>query len=299
MKRFRLLVAAFAAALLTAVPFSACGATNSEDSQDRQIGQELVPDTQTPDDSGLGNGEYEANNGESGNGNSVGGGESQNKPQPELPSKPATAKYFTVTSDGVNIRAGAGTGYSVRGQAEKSTLYCLSGQDGDWYKTGYRNNTAYLSTKYCKLVELPASDNQLIESVIEEGCKLLGTPYVYGAVRLHDGSGKLLKNFTTNEFDCSSLMQYIFYKGADKLLQVNTRTQVYQGKTVTKAQLQRGDLMFFTNAERKNKTGVERVGHVALYLGDNYILHTASDYAKIEQISSLRWSYFIQGQRII
>ena len=57
--------------------------------------------------------------------------------------------------------------------------------------------------------------------------------------------------------------------------------------------------MFFTNATRKNYTGVERIGHVALYLGNNYILHTASDYAKIEQISPTRWSYYIQTQRII
>ena len=90
----------------------------------------------------------------------------------------------------------------------------------------------------------------------------------------------------------------MFYMGANTLLQVNTRTQVYQGNTVNKSGLKRGDLMFFTNAQRYNKTGVERIGHVAMYLGGNYILHTASDYAKIEQISSTRWSYFIQGQRI-
>ncbi len=83
-------------------------------------------------------------------------------------------------------------------------------------------------------------------------------------------------------------MQYMFYKGADKLLQVNTRTQIYQGKTVKKSELKRGDLMFFTNADRKDNKGIERVGHVAMYLGNNYILHTASDYAKIEQISALR-----------
>ena len=94
-------------------------------------------------------------------------------------------------------------------------------------------------------------------------------------------------------------MQYMFYKGADELLQVNTRTQVYQGTTVAKSELRRGDLMFFTNATRKNYTGVERIGHVAMYLGNNYILHTASDYAKIEQISPTRWSYYIQTQRII
>ncbi|MDE7306575.1 MAG: C40 family peptidase, partial [Clostridia bacterium] len=127
----------------------------------------------------------------------------------------------------------------------------------------------------------------------------LGTPYVYGAVRLHDGKGNMLKGFTKNAFDCSSLMQYMFYEGAGKLLNVTTRTQVSQGKTVSKSQLKRGDLMFFTNASRKNNTGVERIGHVAIYLGDNYILHTASDYAKIEQISATRWGYFIQAQRML
>ena len=57
-------------------------------------------------------------------------------------------------------------------------------------------------------------------------------------------------------------------------------------------------MIFFTNAQRYNKTGVERIGHVALYLGDNYILHTASDYAVIEQISAQRWRYYIETRRL-
>lgn len=213
--------------------------------------------------------------------------------------KVLTVSYLNVLSDGVNIRSGAGTGYTVRGAAEKSTMYALDGSANGWYKTGYKNKPAYISSKYCEVVEMEASSDSRIESVIAEGARLLGTAYVYGAVRYHDGSGKKLSNFNINAFDCSSLMQYIFYTGANVNLQVNTRTQIYQGKTVKKSQLQRGDLMFFTNASRKNLSGVERVGHVALYLGDNMILHTASDYAKIEQISATRWSYFIQGQRVI
>lgn len=215
------------------------------------------------------------------------------------PPKPKTVSYITVTADNVNIRSGAGTAYKVRGTAEKSTAYALDGIDGGWYKTGYKNGTAFVSSKYCKELEMPSSGDERVEAVIAEGAKLLGTAYVYGAVRYHDGNGKLLKNFTASEFDCSSLMQYIFYKGAGVRLQVNTRMQIYQGTTVKKSELERGDLMFFTNASRKNNKGIERVGHVALYLGENWILHTASDYAKIEQITPLRWSYFIQGQRII
>ena len=220
------------------------------------------------------------------------------EPQPEPP-QVKTVSYILVNSDGVNIRSGAGTSFSSLGAAEKSTLYAMLGEDNGWYKTNYKNKTAYISKKYCTVTQITKSDDERIESVIAEGAKLLGTPYVYGAVRLHDGRGNLLKGFTVTAFDCSSLMQYMFYKGADKLLDVNTRTQIYQGTTVKKSQLKRGDLIFFTNSSRKNNKGIERVGHVAMYLGDNYILHTASDYAKIEQISTTRWSYYIQTQRMI
>ena len=217
----------------------------------------------------------------------------------EEPPKVKTVSYILVNADGVNIRSGAGTSFSALGTAEKSTLYAFLGEENGFYKTSYKNKTVYISKKYCSVYEMEKSDNERIEAVIAEGAKCLGVPYVYGATRLHDGRGNMYKGFSTNAFDCSSLMQYMFYKGADKLLDVNTRTQIYQGTTVAKSKLKRGDLIFFTNASRKNNTGIERVGHVAMYLGDNYILHTASDYAKIEQISNTRWSYYIQTQRMI
>ena len=215
-------------------------------------------------------------------------------PEPKI----VKAGYIRITGDSVNIRSGAGTSYSALGTAEKSTLYSKLEKVGEWYKTQYKNKTAYISAKYCEEVEFDKSSDE-IEKVIEEGTKCMGVKYVYGAVRLHDGKGNMYKGFTETEFDCSSLMQYIFYKGAGKLLNVNTRTQIYQGTTISKPNLKRGDLIFFTNDSRKNNTGIERVGHVALYLGDNYILHTASDYAKIEQMSAKRLSYFIQAQRVL
>ncbi|MDE7167472.1 MAG: C40 family peptidase [Clostridia bacterium] len=266
-------VAAIAATLLAAATLGGCAAVNDtyEKEEDINITQ------QTPEQP-EGNGGTEI---------------------PVVVPKVLTVSYINVKSDGVNIRSGAGTGYSSRGTAEKSTMYALNDSTNGWYKTGYKNDSAYISSKYCDVVEMKASDDVRIEEVIKEGTKLLGTAYVYGAVRYHDGNGRKLNNFNISAFDCSSLMQYIFYTGAHVNLQMNTRTQIYQGKTVKRSELKRGDLMFFTNASRKNLSGVERVGHVALYLGDNWILHTASDYAKIEQISSTRWSYFIQGQRVL
>lgn len=219
----------------------------------------------------------------------------------EPENKPAaqTVFYLKVTADGVNMRSGAGTNYSVKGTAEKNTLYAYSGESDGWYKTHYKNADVYISKKYCVIVEMQKNENEKVEKVIEQGTKLLGTKYVYGAIRYHNGNGVKLSGFKISEFDCSSLMQYMFYHGADVMLSLTTRTQVVQGKTVSKSNLKRGDLMFFTNANRKDKVGVERIGHVALYLGDNLILHTASDYAKIEQISSVRWGYYVQSQRMI
>lgn len=209
------------------------------------------------------------------------------------------AEYIKVNSSGVNLRSGAGTEYAAMGTAEKGTLYAVFGRSGNWYKTYYKNKPVYISAGYCSVVHMDKSANAQVEKVIAEGCKCMGVTYVYGATRYHDGKGNRIKGFSTSSFDCSSLMQYIFKIGADVNLQVNTRTQVYQGNTVKKSALKRGDLIFFTNASRKNNTGVERIGHVAMYLGDNYILHTASDYAKIEEISPTRWSYYIQTQRMI
>ena len=233
-------------------------------------------------------------------------GTSSSKPNgststPSTPSVPSTtsAQYILCTGDNVNIRSGAGTEYSVLGSAEEGTMYALIEKKGNWYKTYYRNKTAYIYASYAKVFTLEKSKNSDVEQVIHEGYKLIGAPYVYGAVRLHNGDGKLLAGFSVQKFDCSSLMQYIFYHGADTLLGTHTRAQVTQGKYVKPSELQRGDCLFFTNEDRQYNTGIERVGHVALYLGNNYILHTASDYARIEKMTASRWNFYIEARRFV
>lgn len=224
----------------------------------------------------------------------------ETSPVPEPEPIVNTASYIKILTNALNIRKGATTSSASLGQAEKGTSMAYLGKEGSFYMTYYKNSVAYVSANgnYTGLYESIAASEE-IEKVIEEGCKLIGTPYVYGATRYHDGNGNLYKSFTVTKFDCSSLTQYTFYKGAGVLLQVNTRTQIYQGKHVDKSGIQRGDLLFFTNSSRYNNTGIERVGHVALYLGNNLILHTASDFCKIEEISVQRWSYYLEARRIL
>lgn len=208
-------------------------------------------------------------------------------------------QYIRCTAERVNIRAGAGTSHTIIGSAERSTVYALNKTEGSWHQTYYQGKIAYISASYTVQFSLEKSDDPRIEHVLEEGYKLIGVPYVYGAVRLHDGKGNLLKGFTTKKFDCSSLVQYVFYKGANVLLDTTTRTQIKQGVYVPPKNLRAGDCIFFTNEERQYKTGIERVGHVAIYLGNNYILHTASDYARIEPISQKRWNFYIEARRFL
>ena len=303
------------AATMLALSFSflfaagcAGGSGNSDDSQGTSS-EETLP--QPPGD-GEGGGSEENGGNDGGealpetpgggtgdnSGGSNGGENVSPEPEPEDPQE-KQAQYITVTGQSVNIRSGPGTGYPSVGLAEKGTAYAVGGKEGNWYQTWYKNQKVYIHGDYAVTFSLPKSDNEKIEEVISEGYKQIGVPYVYGAVRLHDGYGNRLKGFTKAKFDCSSLVQYVFHEGADVLLQTTTRTQVKQGKFVPRSELSRGDCIYFTNATRLNNTGVERIGHVAIYLGGNYILHTATDYARIEQISSTRWSYYIETRRFV
>ena len=103
----------------------------------------------------------------------------------------------------------------------------------------------------------------------------------------------------------------MFYKSQKVSLQVTTRLQNSDtvGDRISFSKIKRGDVLYFTNASRKNKVGIERIGHVAVYLGvgydkngkiiADYILHTATDHAVIEPFSDLRKSYFEGGIRIV
>ncbi len=276
-------IAALTIALCFLSPLAACAndPKTTESAPDLSIPEESAPDDAFPD-------------------TSVPEENTPVQPPATLPETPVVAKaqYARCTGSSVHFRAGAGTEFSVVGSAKQGETYAVVGKTGNWYKTFYRGKTAYISASYVSLFSLEKTENGA-EKAIDEGYKLLGVPYVYGAIRFHDGNGKLLAGFTAQKFDCSSLVQYVFYQGTGVKIGVTTRVQVTQGKYVHPDDLQRGDCIYFTNEARQHKTGIERVGHVAVYLGDGYILHTASDYARIEKMSKQRWDFYIEARRFV
>ena len=208
-------------------------------------------------------------------------------------------KFYAVsTVNGLRIRSKPNSSASVLGSLDKNDAVMFYEVENGFYKTIYKEKTAYVSANYCTTLEVEYDDIS-IEKAIDFGATLIGYPYVWGSQRYHWGNGKLNTNFVNGEFDCSALVQYVYYKSNGVLLDLTSRTQSLNGVEVKRTNLKRGDLMFFTNASRKNKTGIERIGHVGIYFGNNYILHTASDHAVIEPISSTRWGYYITARRVV
>ncbi|MDE7106871.1 MAG: C40 family peptidase, partial [Clostridiales bacterium] len=233
---------------------------------------------------------------------------SETPPQPETSKPPQTATtpeevtntdtLLRCTANSLNVRQGAGTSYSILGTLDKGDMVMPVNKSDGWYEIWYLGASAYVSASYLTEVTFEKASDK-IEQVISEGKKLLGIPYEYGAQRYHFGNGALNAAYDGKSYDCSSLMQYIFKIGANVNLAMTSREQSLQGKEISREEIRRGDLLFFTNASRFNNTGLECIGHVALYLGDNIILHTASDHAVIEAISDVRSSYFITARRVI
>ncbi|RXI96158.1 NlpC/P60 family protein [Anaerobacillus alkaliphilus] len=115
----------------------------------------------------------------------------------------------------------------------------------------------------------------IADKIIDTGLSYLGTPYVFNA-----------PPFQTNTFDCSSFIQYIFQEHGIELPR-NSRQQFIVGKKVAFKDLKKGDLLFFTTEKRRTNQGIEKVGHVALYLGKGTILHTSRKEKEVH-IAALR-----------
>jgi lipoprotein Spr len=120
------------------------------------------------------------------------------------------------------------------------------------------------------------------DKIINTGKKYLGVKYRFGAP-----AG------VTYAFDCSSFTQYIFKKNGISLPR-SSSSQAAKGKKIVKSQLKKGDLVFF---KRPGKSGV---GHVAVYAGNNKLLHAAGKYVKVSSLSSSYWkSHYISARRVV
>lgn len=124
-----------------------------------------------------------------------------------------------------------------------------------------------------------------IEKSISSGSRYIGkSPYVWGG-------GRNKRDIAAGRFDCSSFVRWCFSEaGIDlgPMSSTTTNTLVYKGKSVSKKDMKRGDLIFFDTYKVN--------GHVGIYLGNGEFLNdNSSKGVWIDKLSNPYWASAFKG----
>lgn len=198
----------------------------------------------------------------------------------------AFAATATVNK-GVNFRADQSTSSKVYGLVPKGTELQVQAANNYWVLVSYNGKTGYVSRNYVTVHEDPVVIPKAT-AVINTGKTYLGVPYKFGAKA---GSGY---------FDCSLFTQTAFGKNGITLPR-NSRQQSQVGSYVSKSNLKAGDLVFFSTVATDKKSGVNRIGHVGIYIGDGMMIHTyGAGGVKITSINKEWWAdHYITARRVL
>ncbi len=168
----------------------------------------------------------------------------------------------------LNVRSGPGTEYDQVTVLYDGTVVDIIGIDNGWFKIAHNDVSGYVSSDYmvtCKDSAGSRGDGAVVTSsspmgqqVVEYAKQFLGKPYVWG------GNGP-------NSFDCSGFTKYV-YSHFGYTLNRTASAQLSNGVSVTRDQLQPGDLVFFYNGRVSTP-----VSHVGIYVGDGQFIHASTN----------------------
>lgn len=202
--------------------------------------------------------------------------------------------YGKVNTDGssLNMRTAPSTSAGKVTVLNNGTIVDITGVDNGWYKVKYNGAAGYVSSEFMMTVKdsagsrgdstVAAPDGSAAEQLIAYAKQFLGTPYSWG------GNGP-------NAFDCSGFTKYMFAHAGYTLNRTAT-DQLANGSSVSKSELQPGDLVFFKNNTSKP------VSHVGIYIGGGNFIHASSTTYQV-QIDDLTSGYYsrvyVYGRRIL
>ena len=181
-----------------------------------------------------------------------------------------------ITTETLNVRTEPSIDSEMWTQVNELERYPVVGDLGDWIEieldtsTGYVDSD-YVEVRYClnKAVEFhEAPEETLRNSIVDYAMQFLGGPYVWGGESL------------TNGCDCSGFTMLI-YRHFGYSLTHYSGSQANEGKRITSAEMQPGDLIFYTD-----RYGT--INHVTMYIGNGKCIGAQSSRAGIDIRS---WDY--------
>lgn len=125
-----------------------------------------------------------------------------------------------------------------------------------------------------------SGDERLRSDIVVRALAQIDIPYRYGGSTPAVG------------FDCSGLVRYVYGTVAGRELPRRSEEMGKVGDSITRSQLEPGDLVFFNTLSRA-------YSHVAIYIGDGRFLHAPARGGKvrIEALDDRYWTNRFNGAR--
>lgn len=130
------------------------------------------------------------------------------------------------------------------------------------------------------------ANNALLSDLLSEANRHIGKRYVHGAKG-------------PNQFDCSGFSSYVYRQFGYKI-SPSSRTQYTEGEAVSRKELKKGDLVFFTS-----RSSGKNVGHVGIVVsadnetGDFKFIHASLKGVKIDSCEGYYEGRYVGARRII
>lgn len=196
---------------------------------------------------------------------------------PELLEESKKSKKARVVADVLHVRNTPSLEGEIVGKLYYGSRVELIEPGAEWTKIRYEQEESYVASEFLKGMERRSNDSKdddlsakKLDELEEIVQPLLKVPYVLGGT-------------TPNGFDCSGFTSYVFAQMGVTLPRTSDE-QFLGGEVVDLEDAKPGDLLFY---DALNKG---RVSHVAIYLGDDMIVHANGDdvrYGKMEYMNKL------------
>lgn len=175
-----------------------------------------------------------------------------------------------VTASTLAIRKKASSKSTKVGSYKKRTQITCYGTKGNWTKVKKSGKIRYVCTKY--LSKKKPSSSSKGQQVANYAKKFIGNPYKYGGTSLTRGA------------DCSGFTQSVYKHFGYKIPRTSS-AQREAGTKVSWSKKKAGDLICYS-------------GHVAIYIGNNKIVHASSKKTGIKITSPANYRKVVSVRRI-